>query len=518
MNVMYPLIIDINTVYWTFSIYVFYLKILTVFYFRPAGGRGATKPLDPQRVPRPFPGVSDKTDSGTVTSSHKHYSNTLGNARTEGRTSEYTMKSGDGNRIVKSFSEQQVTRYDSGGLSSGVSPAISHGSVTSGEHKSRSTNRIANVWQPPSHSNLQKSQSTLDISFGHRKKSPIPDEWQYRSLSPAPGSHSSGHQLRPPSSRSSRSVRSSSVDQFAKPRSERSTSVDQGAKENADPFIAREQKKWEATHVDLNPPKFKYDSSGQLKAGGMKYTPPRMDDPKYPMFEVPKNIWVPPKINEPSAASSAPGPKKWAPPVPPKPRSRQPSPIMFNPLEAPVAGSEHHRPGMIRPPQQFNLMPAPPPPPLPPSPSDNPRFNVVPITSKLGIDTHSGHMDYDEPDHMKRPDHLPVFQPRVVFAPDEEDGMMLSPDRIDGISDISSHRSKFPSIIINVFLIFYFQIVLINLTSPIASCLPLVRIANILDKVSILNIVTCWIIGIIVFLYPLQQVLNITYTKYWIPK
>ncbi|KAL4239710.1 positive regulation of actin filament bundle assembly [Mactra antiquata] len=397
---------------------------------RPPGGRGATKPMDPQRVPRPFPGAAN-ADQGVVRSSHQHSFNTFprGHTRTDRRVDEYVTPFGDGQRSVKTFSEQRVTRYDSGSIGSGMSPAVSHTSVTSGEHKSRSPARSPNVWQPPSRSNLQKSQSTLDISFGHRKKSPVPDQWQPRSLSPAPGSHSSGYQLKPTSSRSSRSGRSSSVDH--------------GAKENYDPFILREQKKWEASHIDIDPPKFRYDSSGQYRTNA-RYAAPKMDDPKYPMFELPPATkWVPPKINEPPVSSEPTNTKKWAPPVPPKPTKPAYPQAQFDPAEAPVAGSSHHRPGMIRPPAQSNLMPAPPPPPLPPSPNpDTPRFNVVPITSKLGIDTHVGDLGYDEPDPTHRPDHLPVFAPRVVFAPDEDSGMVMSPDRTDVISDISSHKKK----------------------------------------------------------------------------
>lgn len=249
--------------------------------------------------------------------------------------------------------------------------------------------------------------------------------WQPRSLSPSPGTHN-----RPPS------VQSGSLDRLSLKKQS------QESKENLDPFILREQKKWEATHTFDTLPKYKET----YIPGGYKYAPPKMDDPNYPMFELPKKVeWTPPKINVPPKPIEKAG-GKWAPPVPPKPLSSVPSPIPFDLSEQPVAGVPSHHPGMIRPPKQPNLMPAPPPPPLPPSPAENPRFNVVPIQSKF----EPGHFStpgqdgygYDEPDQDERPKHLPLFQPKVMFAPDEDSGM-VSPDRMDGFSDISTHRSKF---------------------------------------------------------------------------
>ncbi|XP_045213149.2 uncharacterized protein LOC123563980 isoform X2 [Mercenaria mercenaria] len=393
---------------------------------RPAGFHGSSKPLDPQRHPRIIPMVSgfENAAPGIVTSAHGGYTSTEGNTRKDVYTDEYTMRTGDGRRVTKTVTEQRTTRY--GGSSGGVSPAVSHTSLGSTEHKSRSPNRSPLVWQPPSlnRANIQKSQSSLDISYGHKKSSPV--MWQPRSLSPSPGSHG-----RPAS------VQSGSLDRMSLRRSSRDS---RASKENVDPFILREQKKWEATHSFDTP---KYNNYNDYRPGGMKYVPPKMDDPNYPMFELPKKVeWTPPKINVPPAPISSPE-KKWAPPVPPKPVSTSPSPIPFDPSEREVAGVNTHHPGMIRPPVQPNLMPAPPPPPLPPSPSENPRFNVVSIQSKFepGHFSTPNQPGYDEPDPAERPTHLHVFQPKVMFTPDEDSGM-ASPDRYDGFSDISAHRKK----------------------------------------------------------------------------
>lgn len=362
---------------------------------------------------------------GIVTSAHGGYTSKEGNKRTDVHTDEYVMRTGDGRKVTKTVTAQRVTRF--GGNSGGVSPAVSHTSLGSAEHKSRSHNRSPFVWQPPSQNtaNIQKSQSSLDISYGHKNTSPV--MWKPRSVSPSPrlGTYS-----RP------RSVQSGSLDRSSTRGSHR------GSKENLDPFIIREQKKWEATQSYNTFPRSKPDN---YKPGGMKYVPPKMNDPNYPMFELPRKVeWTPPKIYEPPVSLEAPR-KKCGPPVPPKPVSPAPSPIQFDPTERSIANSESHRPGMIRPPTQPNLMPAPPPPPLPPSPSENPRINVVALSAKFEPDHYSTPIRveeaYDEPDPTERPSHLHVFQPKVVFAPDEDSGM-VSPDRLDGYSDISAQRSK----------------------------------------------------------------------------
>ena len=387
-----------------------------MFRFRSSGPRVRSMSMEPQR------NVRVELDTPRMfTSSRGSYTTNDGNKQTFVHTDQYTLRSPDA-RTVSNITEQKtITRYGSGNI--GMSPAVSHTSLGSAEHKSRSPNRSPLIWQPPSQNraNIQKSQSSLDISFGHKKTSHSPVMWQPRSVSPSPGSHG-----RPAS------VQSGSLDRISVRRSSRDS---RASKENLDPIILREQKKWEATHVS----ELSYDSYNIRKAAGMKYAPPKMDDPNYPMFELPKKVeWTPPKINVHPDPIGSPV-KKKGPPVPAKPMSPSSPHIYFDPTEQAVAGVSSHHPGMIRPPAQPNLMPAPPPPPLPPSPSENPRFNVVSIQAKLD----SSRQGEDEPDTAKRPGHLHVFQPKVMFTPDEENEL-ASPDYPEGHSDISSHRSKLP--------------------------------------------------------------------------
>ncbi|XP_060561681.1 LIM domain-binding protein 3-like isoform X2 [Ruditapes philippinarum] len=385
---------------------------------RPSGSHGRSMSMEPQQ--RNLYVGHDNVAPGMATSSRGYYTTNEGNRQTVVHSDQYTLRNPDGRTVSNIVTEQRTTtRY--GGGSGGMSPAVSHSSLGSTEHKSRSPNRSPLIWQPPSQNraNIQKSQSLLDISFGHKKTSLSPVMWQPRSVSPTPGSHG-----RPAS------VQSGSLDRVS---TRRSSHDSRASKENMDPFILREQKKWEATHV-TEP---KYDPYNINRAGGMKYAPPKMDDPNYPMFELPRKVeWTPPKINVQPEPIPSPI-KKKGPPVPAKPMTPSSPVIHFDPSERPVAGVSSHRPGMIRPPAQPNLMPAPPPPPLPPSPSENPRFNVVSIQSKL----ESTQPGYDEPDPAQRPGHLHVFQPKVMFTPDEDSGM-ASPDFLDGHSDISAHRKK----------------------------------------------------------------------------
>lgn len=389
---------------------------------------------------------SQEVGPGIISSAHANYTTTAGNTRTDVHTDEYVMRTGDGRKVTKTVTEQRVTRIPE---TNGPSPGMRRTSLGSVEHVSRSASRSPLVWHPPSQGtgddgrqsrsplswrpasqasgdtgsrsanrspvmwqsrpgklnteHLQKSQSLLDVHFGHRQSASP----QSRSLSPmAP------------------KQRYSSTLPLKKTKS---------AKENIDPIIAAEQAKWEKIHKNDDTPKYNFSAYEASKLGSKKYVQPKMDDPNYPMFEVPRMNWNPPKIVEtPSPTIS---PKKWTPPVPPKPQSSNPSSVSFGPEERAVAGVDKHYPGMIRPPQQPVVKPAPIPPPMPPLPLTQSRlFNVVPYDSLRRS---------EEPSTPgSRPDHLPVFAPRVVFAPDEEGGM-LSPDRLDGSSDIiSTHRSK----------------------------------------------------------------------------
>ncbi|XP_052766992.1 uncharacterized protein LOC128207861 isoform X1 [Mya arenaria] len=364
-------------------------------------GQGPSMPLDPQRHPRIIPMVAGQENAGpgVVTSAHADYSLSSGDTRTDFHTDEYVMRTDDGRKVTKTVT-QRTTRRFSG--SSGPSPAASYSSIPSGEHSSRSLGRPHGVWVPPSQrtggSNLYKSQSLLDVHFGHRTSSPLSSS--PRSLSPKPNR---------PRARSG-SVQSSS----------------RASKENHDPFMEQEQAKWRANHTQEVTPPMKFTNIGTNKN-----VPTKFNDPNYPMFDVPKvnkAIWTPPVINEPGAMLSP--SKKRGPPVPPKPMSPNPSPIPFDQAERPVAGTHFHRPGMIRPPPQLNTLPAPPPPPMPLLPQGStPKFNVVSFESLKNRPGREG--GYDEPDSpSRRPDHLPVFGPKVVF--DDEGG--------DSISDISRRK------------------------------------------------------------------------------
>ncbi|KAH3747426.1 uncharacterized protein LOC127847486 isoform X3 [Dreissena polymorpha] len=378
-------------------------------------GRGASVPLDPQRHPRIIPMVSGPQNEapGIVTSAHADYSTTSGDTRTDYHTDEYVLKTDDGRRITKTVT-QRTTRRFSG--SSGPSPAASHSSLVSNDYGSLDRRSRPTMWTPPSQrsggSNLQKSQSLLDVHFGHRLSTPLSGHSRSFSQSPA----------RP-------RLRSGSV--------ETSTRVN---KENRDPLIAKEQAKWEATHTQEVTPSYKLTNIGVNR-----YVPPKVNDPKYPMFDVPKvskAIWTPPKINEPEQDIFK--SKKRGPPVPPKPVSPAPSPIPFHPAERILAGVEFHHPGMIRPPPQPQTLPAPPPPPMPVAPlAATPKFNVVSLDKLKTSTPHENGYGYDYPDPttLYRPDHLPVFGPKVMFDAGDDSGLLASPTR-DAFSDISGHSKK----------------------------------------------------------------------------
>lgn len=430
-------------------------RFFILFVFR--SGQGPTKPLDPQRQPRIIPMISspEETGPGIVTTAHADYTTTSGNTRTDVHTDEYVMRTGDGRKVTKTVTEQRVTRYNEMNGPSADSRRRSMGSL---ERPSRSASRSPLIWQPSSQDvgssqgsarsplmwrppsqasadtgtrsanrspvmwqstpgklstdHIQKSQSLLDVHFGHKQRA-TPSS---RSLSPAVHKRSTST----PSEKKAKLC-----------------------KENVDPIMAAEQAKWEKLHQFDQTPKHTFSMFEESKMGSKKYVPPKMNDPNYPMFEVPTYKWSPPKsIDSSSTASSS--PKKLGPPVPPKPVSPSPSPIPFTSNERSVAGVDRHYPGMIRPPQQPDIKPAPIPPPMPPVPtSPTKQFNVVPFHSLRK----SNGLDELDPSGS-RPDHLPVFGPRVVFAPDDDSGMM-SPDRHDASSDIIAlHRSKFRTFIL----------------------------------------------------------------------
>lgn len=195
-----------------------------------------------------------------------------------------------------------------------------------------------------------------------------------------------------------------------------------------------EQAKWEARHHhELETARLATDYLDKKLA----YAPPKASDPNYPMFEIPKPDWQPPKIVEPPQVIPE---KKAPPPVAPKPIIEG---TPFHPTEQIIAGTDRHLPGMIRPPAQPNTMPAPPPPPMPHSPSSQSPapMPAVPFPKKFqpGYASTPSHAE-DEEKH--RPDHLPVFGPRVMFGLDDDSALPMSPDRSDQISDISSLDKK----------------------------------------------------------------------------
>ena len=419
---------------------------MTCFLHR--SGRGPSEPMDPQRHPRIIPMVSghENAGPGIVSSAHADYSTSAGDVRTDYHTDEYVLRTDDGRKVTKTVTQRTTRRYSGSGGSGGSSPAPPSFAIQyGGEHVSRSPTK--NVWAPPSQraggSNLYKSQSLLDVHFGHHR-TPSPGSEQSRSLSP---NYNTLPVRRPPPQDDYNRQRAGSVqqlhhvgrDQFSNlsrnqspmdsynrprqragslqalnrishdelnqpihfghhrvsevpahfmtvssgqtnyntlPLRNRSAGDDynrprpragslqpetQLNKENTDPFLAREQAKWEATHKQEVTPPMKFTNIGTDR-----YAPPKANDPNYPMFEVPKVnkcIWTPPVISEPERIHSP--IKKRGPPVPPKPMSKPPSPIPFYPEERVVAGTGHHRPGMIRPPPQPHTLPAPPPPPMP---------------------------------------------------------------------------------------------------------------------------------------------------------
>ena len=390
-----------------------------------------------------------KSGPGIVTTAHADYTTTAGNTRTNVHINESVMRTGDGRKVTKTVTEQRVTRM---GDSTSPAPGQRRISLGSMEHTSRSASRSPLIWQPPSHTagdtgsqtsthstlmwrpqsqasvdmgsrsanrspvmwqgqpnklntqHLQKSQSLLDVHFGHKgRTSPTS-----RSLSPAAPKHQ----------------RSGSTPSVKKVRA--------NLKENINPIMVAEQAKWEKIHENDNGPKYNFGAYETSKLGGKSYAPPKMDDPNYPMFEVPKLEWSPPKLRQSTSLS----PKRWGPPVAPKPLL--PSPTIFASNE--LAGVDKHYPGMNRPPPQELVKPAPMPPPMPPLPLEcNTSFNVVSIdTLRRPVSSYDG-------SSTGRPDHLPVFAPRVMISPNDDSSMLMSPDCHDACSDILAlHKSKLP--------------------------------------------------------------------------
>ena len=396
-----------------------------------------------------------KAAPGLVSTAHADYSTTEGNTRLNVRTDEYVMNSSDGKRITKTVTEERVTRYQQDGLSpsrssgqsgpspaqsqsslygqstSGLSASTSQTSILSGEHISRSPNRSPVMWKPPSLSPIPDRSNTL------QEKSTSPNTYQLNiQVSPA--------------------RKNTSVSPVPKPvKAVKETKpADKHSKENVDPIIMSEQAKWEARQGPSSVPKFKLENFGcntfPRSAAKKWESVERIEDPRYPMFDVFKPSWKAPAESTP--------PKTQPPPVAPKPAPPTPPvvPQAMQPYQIPVHHSETvHRPGMIKPPAQnyevLQLQPAPPPPPMPPAPGPPPTA-PKPKKFRPGYASTPKHRSHEELELHHHPDHLPVFAPKVYFAPEEDSGIPGSPTRSDPLamgdehSDISSHgasRSKF---------------------------------------------------------------------------
>ena len=408
---------------------------------RPQSTGGVSRVVDPQRQLRSVPEkVQSTAEMGLVSSARKQFTTQEGNKRHEINTDEYVMQIPGGKKITKTVTKERTITYPN---KTELSPSTSQNVIPPGGHISRTPNRSPYMWQPPSLSPSQSQSNSLKIETqesipkqggllsprspnGSQSRSPL--MWQPKSTSPSPAGRTESHG-----------------------RSESSLSGRSYGKENEDPLIATEQAKWEARQGPENVPKFKLENFGSVRVNKSPYvTIPRIDDPNYPMFEVPKPDW---SLKRQAAPAPQPelqlsfpppeiGKKQDPPPVPPKAASPAPPPIYFDITERPVAGSDRHRPGMIRPPAQLNVLtaPAPPPPQMPPMTSTSfgvqqPHLFQPEYTSSLKEN------GYDEVDaHRSRPDHLPVFAPKVYFAPDD-DGDLQSPDRTgfaDQQSDVSS--------------------------------------------------------------------------------
>ena len=366
------------------------------------------------------------------------YSTTEGNTRRDVHTDEYVMNSENGKRITKTVTEERITRFAQNGLSpaqgqSGLSPAPSQSSlyglststsqtsVLSGEHVGRSPNRSPVMWKPPSLSPVSDRSNTLQEKHTstHSYQPNLNVSPERKSVSPVPPAKP------------------------AKPVKQSVKVEDEHSKENVDPIILSEQAKWEARHGPASVPKFKLDNFGcntfPRSAGKKWHSQERIADPRYPMFDVYKPDWRAPQDIAP--------PQPKVPPVPPKPLSPAPSPVPYQ-NEQENRNVPVHFPGMIKPPVQnydiLQLQPPPPPPPMPPAPGPPPTA-PKPKKFRPGYASTPKHRTHDEPEHHHHPpDHLPVFAPRVYFAPEDDSGFPGSPTRSDPTpmgdeqSDVSS--------------------------------------------------------------------------------
>ena len=439
----------------------------------------------------------EKSGPGLVSKASANFSTTEGNTRRDVHTDEYVMKSGDGKRITKTVTEERVTRFQDslspsrvqGGVSpaqsqgsiyglssstsqssiglsstsqssfglspsraqSGLSPAQSQGSlyglssstsqtsVISGEHIGRSPNRSPVMWKPPSQSPASDRSSVLqDKSKSYQPNFNISVESTNVSSAPI---------AKP--SRLFKPTKTVTVKEPAKTITVKETIVVDkpvnvgDTKENEDPIKMSEQAKWEARKGPDTVPKFKLENFGcntfPRSVGRRKQSLERVEDPRYPMFEVYKPSWRAP------AESFSLTPQ--APPVPPKPLSPAPPSISY-PDEN---NRPDHFPGMIRPPAQnfdiLQLQPPPPPPPMPPA--LGPPTAPKPKKFRPGsVSMPIAHVE----EHHHHPGHVPVFAPKVYFAPEDDSGFPGSPTRSDSMnigdehSDVSSltlaNRSK----------------------------------------------------------------------------
>lgn len=385
----------------------------------------ASRPLDPQRQPRIIPVVEgqEKTGPGLVSKATANYSTTEGNTRRDIHTDEYVINAENGRRITKTVTEEKITRFQNnlspsqaqGSLSpaksqsslSRLSPSTSQTSVISGEHVSRSPNRSPVMWKPPSLSPASDRSNTLQ----EKPKS---------SVSYQPNINIS---VQSTSVSSAPIAKPSMLKQSVKFDKEPVKPAKKESKENIDPIIMSEQAKWEARQGPASVPKFKLENFGcntfPRSAERRKQSIERVDDPRYPMFEVYKPSWKPPV--------EAPPPEPKLPPVAPRALSPAPPPLQFSDQSVLV----QHHPGMIKPPAQnyeyLQLEPPPPPPPMPPAQGPPP---TAPKPKRFRPGLASTPKD-EETEHHHPPDHLPVFAPRVYFAPEDDSGFPGSPTRSD---------------------------------------------------------------------------------------
>ena len=394
----------------------------------------------------------EKAGPGLVPTASADYSTTEGTTRRDVHTDEYVMKSDDGKRITKTVTEERITRFhDSlspsqaqGGLSpsqaqGGLSPAQSQSSlyglststsqtsVLSGEHLGRSPNRSPVMWKPPSLSPAADRSNMLQEKTRSYKPN-INISIESANVSSAPIAKPS-KLLKP-----TKTVTVKETITVDKPAKSEET------KENEDPIKMSEMAKWEARQGPTTVPKFKLENFGcntfPRSVGRRKQSLERVDDPRYPMFEVYKPDWRAPFETAPPAPQP--------PAVPPKPLSPAPSPTY---PEANNPSAHVHFPGMIRPPAKnfdiLQLQPPPPPPPMPPAQGPPPTA-PKPKKFRPGHASTPKHRAPEVEEHHHSPDHLPVFAPRVYFAPEDDSGFPGSPTRSDPMpfgeehSDVSS--------------------------------------------------------------------------------